>query len=214
MSSLSPQKKQKKGTSPTNLKKKTTDKKRSNKKKERETHFSVDLSCPCVSNSKEMKATILGIPLSYKRSGRNKLMSYDQQSLEKKSFVNAINNLFQISRKDIIPFGKVKVEVRATFIFTRKCIMNDVDNLTKFILDCFQIGNIYHDDRQVMKLTVEKKTGTQAMTEFHVLLHDDVRHDIIIDLLDEEDDEDNDNNNDHNEDDNDNNDNDIIDLTL
>jgi Holliday junction resolvase RusA-like endonuclease len=108
----------------------------------------------------------LGIPLSYKRSGRKKFMSHDQQSLEKKCFVNAISNLFQISRKEIVPFGKAKVEVRATFIFTRKCIMNDVDNLTKCILDCFQIGNIYHDDRQVMKITVEKKTGTQAMTDF------------------------------------------------
>jgi hypothetical protein len=122
--------KKKKRTSPTNLRNKSADKKRKNKKKERETHYSVDPSCPCVSNSKEMKATILGIPLSYKRSGRKKFMSYDQQSIEKKSFVNAINNLFQISRKEIIPFGKAKVEVRATFIFTRKCIMNDVDNLT------------------------------------------------------------------------------------
>ena len=154
-----------------------------------------------------MKATILGIPLSYKRSGRNKSMSYDQQSLEKKSFVNAINNLFQISRKEIVPFGKAKIEVRATFIFTRKCIMNDVDNLTKFILDCFQIGKIYHDDRQVMRLIVEKKTGTQAMTDFHVLLYDDVRHDLIIDLLDEEENEDDDNSNN-------NNDNNLIDLTL
>ena len=196
-----------KRTSPTNLKKKSTDKKRTNKKKERENHYSVDLSCPCVSNSKEMKATILGIPLSYKRSGRNKRMSYDQQSLEKKSFVDAINNLFQISRKEIVPFGKAKIEVRATFIFTRKCIMNDVDNLTKFILDCFQIGKIYHDDRQVMRLIVEKKTGTQAMTDFHVLLYDDVRHDVIIDLLDEEENEDDDNSNN-------NNDNNLIDLTL
>jgi Holliday junction resolvase RusA-like endonuclease len=205
MSSLSLQKEQKKKkrTSPTNLKKNSTDKKRSNKKKERETHYSVDLSCPCVCNSKEMKAAILGIPLSYKRSGRKKFVSYDQQSLEKKSFVNAINNLFQINNKEIIPFGKAKVEVTATFVFTRKCIMNDVDNLSKFLLDCFQIGNIYHDDRQVMKLIVEKKTGTQAMTEFHVSLHDDVRHDIIIDLLDDDNDNDNDNND--NNDDNDNN---------
>ena len=183
--------------------KKTSTKKTKNKKKERETHYSVDLSCPCVSNTKEMKATIMGIPLSYKRSGRKKFMSYDQQTLEKKSFVNAVNNLFQISKKEMIPFGKTKIEVRATFFFTRKCIMNDVDNLTKFILDCFQIGKVYDDDRQVMKIMVEKKTGTHAMTVFHILHH-------VDEVLKEEEDDDDDNN--------DNNivellDDDVIDLT-
>jgi translation elongation factor EF-Tu-like GTPase len=50
-----------------------------------------------------------------------------------------------------------------------------------------------------MKIIVEKKTGTQPMTEFHVLLHHDVHHNNTIDLLNDDDGEDDD---------------DVIDLTL
>lgn len=177
---------------PKNTKKKSTKKSMENnpknKKQERENHYSVDLSCQCISNTNQLKATVLGAPLSYKRSGRKKSMSYDQQALEKKSFVNAVDTLFQINKKEMVPFQKQNVQVRATFYFTRKCIMNDVDNLTKFILDCFQIGKIYHDDRQVMKLVVEKKTGTRDMTVFHISRH----------FLEEEDNNDNQDNGNNN----------------
>ncbi|OEU12963.1 hypothetical protein FRACYDRAFT_243247 [Fragilariopsis cylindrus CCMP1102] len=95
-------------------------------------------------------ATVLGAPLSYKRSGRKKSMSYDQQALEKKSFVNAVDTLFQINKKEMVPFQKQNV--------------------------------------QVMKLVVEKKTGTRDMTVFHISQH-------FLEEEDSNDNKDNSNNN-------------------
>ena len=76
----------------------------------------------------------------------------------------------------------------ATFVFARRNgkIPNDVDNLSKFLLDCLQLPYVcddgtvvktYDNDNQVLKLCVEKQYGDVPMTQFSI-----ARVPVVIDL--------------------------------
>ena len=142
-------------------------------KKTKEPHFRIDKNMPFVCTEDKLIATILGKPQSYKRTGGNN--RYDLQKELKLEFVAALFRLYGVH--DVRPkfFGTDDIELTATFVFPKRKgkIPNDVDNLSKILLDCFQIPHnkiaTCHNDNQVVKLSVEKKYGEIPLTTFTVV---------------------------------------------
>ena len=112
------------------------------KKKTKEPHFCIDNNMPFVCTQDKLTATILGKPQSYKRTGGNN--RYDQQKELKREFVAALFDLYGSHEVPPKAFGRDDIEVSATFVFGRKNgkILNDVNNLAKFLLDCLQSNTI------------------------------------------------------------------------
>ena len=144
------------------------------KKKSKDTTFCTDSSMPFVCTEDKLTATIIGKPQSYKRTGGNKGIRYDQQKAIKSEFVKTLHSLYKAHGVPPKSFGRDNIYVNGTFIFARRNgnILNDVDNLSKFLLDCLQLEHnkisTCHNDNQVVKLMVEKKYGDIAMTTFTV----------------------------------------------
>jgi len=140
----------------------------------------------------EMTAMILGKPESFKRPGGIR-HRYDTQRGLKNEFVYVLFQLHQMNNVIPTSFGTDDVEIDATFVFARRNgkILNDIDNLSKFLLDCLQLPfpplegssdriSIYNNDNQVVKLSVRKEYGDVAMTRFSVVRH-------VIDLTNDDD---------------------------
>lgn len=144
-------------------------------KKKKVITFSVDSHTPFVYTENMLTVTIFGRPQSYKRTGGNHGIRYDQQKEIKAEFVRALSSLYKEHRVKPMSFGQDDIEVNATFVFERKNgrILNDVDNLSKFLLDCLQLQHnkisLCDNDNQVIRLCVEKKYGDVAFTKFTVV---------------------------------------------
>ena len=146
------------------------------KKKSEDPFFHTNSSMPFVCTQDKLTATIIGKPQSFKRTGGgNTRNRYDQQKDRKQEFVGALFSLYE--KHGVAPksFGRDNIDVTGTFVFARKngIILNDVDNLAKFLLDCFQIPHnkiaTCNNDNQVVRLLVEKKYGETALTTFTIV---------------------------------------------
>ena len=168
---------------------------RATKKKITVPHFSAHKSMPFACTEEKMIVTVMGKPQSMKRTGGRAGMNYrfNRQKKLQEEFVAAVSKvqaMHGISQSR--SFGKANIEVRAHFIFPKKngTIPNDVDNLSKFLLDCFQLPNkdgdaICDNDNQTLKLTVSKKYGIgvgQGMTIFEIWVASE--EDLLVDYTD------------------------------
>ena len=148
--------------------------------------FSFDTLSPFLCTRDKLMVRVYGNPLSYKRTGGYN--RFDTQKREKKEFLDALFAYYALHGVRPASFGKDDVHVVATFVFARRNgkIPNDVDNLSKFLLDCLQLPYVcddgtvvktYDNDNQVLKLCVEKQYGDVPMTQFSI-----TRVPVVIDL--------------------------------
>ena len=157
------------------------------RKKKKVTTFNADVQSPFVYTENMLTATIFGKPQSYKYTGGNHGIRYDQQKELKAEFVRALFTLYTEHSVEPMAFGQDDVEVNVTFVFARRNgkIPNNVNNLSKKILDCLCIQHnkirVCNNDNQVIKLCIEKKYGDVPLTKFTVV-RATRDNDIVIDL--------------------------------
>jgi Holliday junction resolvase RusA-like endonuclease len=108
-------------------------------------------------------------PTPWKRPGGT-TQRYDSQVVEKNAFCLLVNRQIRASvpALNIAPYFKKHTPLSVSLVFSFKRIgilgmptnKNDIDNLTKFVLDALQSGSlagkIWHDDGQIVDLHVRK----------------------------------------------------------
>ena len=148
-------------------------KKARNTKKARRSDYFIPLPQSAVfANVNGLGCSIGGKPLSWKRVCRAKNgHSYNSQTAEMKSFADALFANFSHHNTAAWMFGDELVEIEVKFWFEQRTIMNDIDNLLKFVMDSLQKARIIDNDNQVVKVCMMKATGKENKIELKVFCH-------------------------------------------
>lgn len=124
-----------------------------------EPHFTALPRDICFSRVNSIGCSIGGKPLSWKCVARGKKgYSYNSQTAEMKSFADALFANFSRRNLSASIFQDELVKMEVNFWFKQRKILNNIDNLLKFVMVVIQKSRIIDNDSQVVNVTIKKET--------------------------------------------------------